>query len=32
MAASLLYILPIVVLFLLAQRWVIESVKVGGQR
>jgi multiple sugar transport system permease protein len=32
MAASLLYILPIVLLFLLAQRWVIESVKVGGQR
>jgi multiple sugar transport system permease protein len=31
MAASLLYILPIVALFLLAQRWVIDSVKVTGR-
>lgn len=31
MAASLLYILPIVGVFLLAQRWVIDSVKVTGR-
>jgi len=31
MAASVLYILPVVVLFLFAQRWVLESVKVTGR-
>ena len=31
MAASLLYILPIVVLFLFVQRWVLASVKVTGR-